>query len=272
MVNQKMHVIIPGFGSPHLLEKRRIFSNNLHVLSRYPFEWNLTVCIYDTNPTILQDLDTLIQSIVPPTTQWNLYQHPGIVGQFIKKYASPTLFSNELTGNIFLLLDDVELVASTWSWQKLLEDYQRFHLNIASPTMTLDSKYLFPFMLTKPVLCEKSIDSVMITSACEFFCYFMDLESYRIYYNEIDENHPWMWGIDLVLTKHLNMLIGMFHHLQMKHYFQNTTTYNEQTLEVFEKMNQYLSKFQETQQSLALQPAILEEYYIYHRPPYTQSN
>jgi hypothetical protein len=260
----KLQVIIPGFGAPYIEEKLMILERNLTILSHYPFEWKLLICIYETQEDVYQSVKKCVSKFIA-SSNVSLIQQPGIVGQFIKKYANPYDLENDSIDYMFILLDDVELMTSSWSWDKLLYDYNYHGCNICSPTMTHDSKYLFPFMLTKHHWNEKHIDVLLMTSACEFFCYFMNLESYKTYYQEIDENHPWMWGIDLVLTKHLHFKVGMLNYLQMKHYFQNTSTYSERTLDVFEKMNTYLSKYEETQQSLASQPAILEERLIYHR-------
>lgn len=260
----KLYVVIPGFGKPHLQEKIAIFENNMRVLSSYPYEWYLTVCIYDEDLSIREKLQSIVMSYLPET-HICFIQEKGIVGQFIKKYASPQQLLNNSIQYVMLLLDDVELIASSWSWNKLIYDYNQQGYDLCSPTMTHDSKYLFSYMLTKHVWNERNIDAIFITSACEFFCYFMNLKTYVRYYNEIQETHPWMWGIDLVLTKHLHLKVAMLNYLQMKHYFQNTSTYSESTLEVFEKMREYLDKYKETQESLALQPAILEERLIYNR-------
>lgn len=278
-----LHVIIPGFGNPHLEDKLRIFKNNLRVLSYYPEKVSITVCIYDKHPETQLHIQEIIQQSQSQSSHETMHvriiQQEGIVGGFIKKYAHPDDLKSMNVDYVLLLLDDVELMVkdgdigkinhhSEWKniWTKLLYDYQRHHMDIASPSMTHDSKYLFPHMLHQSYVNSNAVvDTIRIVSACEFFCYFMRLEIYERYYQQIHETHPWMWGIDLVLTKHLGFCVGIVQYLQMKHYYQNTSTYNDAQLEVFEKMNQYLATFGETQQSLALQPAILEERFVFHR-------
>jgi len=76
--------------------------------------------------------------------------------------------------------------------------------------------------------------------------------------------HPLLWGIDLVLTKHLGFKVALLNYCEMKHYYQQKQT-NESDIEPFLQMAKYLSKFGETQESLSHQPAILSEVLVHHR-------
>jgi hypothetical protein len=253
-------VLIPGFGMPHLETKRAILKNNLatlgHLLEIQAFPWiHLTLCIYDTTtPNLLNTIDALIQKspfVRFPNAHYQIHFNPGIVGHFMLRHAHPATLEALNLSHVFLLLDDVELPATTWTpalWTRFLGDYTHHSLNILSPTMTPDSKILFPFMTSTS---EKLLTLV---SACEMFCYFMDLASWQRYYEELSPDHPKLWGIDLVLKKHLGFRVGMAHYAQMRHYFQSTPAPDDPS---FARMETYLHKFGETQASLAHQPAIL---------------
>ena len=185
------------------------------------------------------------------------------------RHASPESLL-ELDASIaycMILLDDVEFNADEWTsdtWSRIFYDYHRHRLNILSPTMSLNSKYLFPYMLQRKY--PENVDTLSITSACELFCYIMSFETWCMYYKELREEHPLLWGIDLVLTKHLGFRVGMIHYATLRHHYQTVQhPYSETSIEAFRQMEIYLRKFNETQHTLAHQPAILEDIHIYHR-------
>lgn len=257
--------MIPGFGAPHLETKWRILKNNLVVLNDLENlnlfdKIHLTVCVYDPN---LQSIEEQLYEYVSPAISLRVIREPGIVGQFMLRYAHPDDLDALEVSHCFLLLDDVELIRESWSWPKWIYDYDRFHLNLLSPTMTHDSKCLFPYMLQQSI--SKSGDRLAITSAAEMFCYYMDATTWRRYYAELSPDHPWLWGIDLVLTKHLGFRVGLAHYITFRHHYQTIPSDNEDTRTRFKAMEDYLRKYGETQASLANQPAVLEDIVIYQR-------
>lgn len=252
-----LSIFIPGFGGPHLEEKFVILDKNLQTIHAFAWDVHVHMCIYDENPETEATIRSIFAKYEPKISS-TLHVERGIVAQFIVRHGHPSKLKSQY---IMILLDDVLLL--NWSWNKLVFDYYDQNLDIISPSMTIDSKYVFQYMLHKPEDIE--CDILRITSACELFCYFMRSEVYELYYQELSEDHPWLWGIDLVLTKHLGFRVGIMNYMQMKHFFQNTTTFDETNVKAFEKMNQYLSKFGESQESLAHQPACLESRLIFHR-------
>jgi hypothetical protein len=263
-----LYVLIPGFGAPHLDHKLAILENNLGVLNDlvdaalFP-DIYLTLCIYDTDPETLTRVHEKIHTCLSPTVRCTIHKAPGIVGEFMLRHAAPESLEAAGITHCFLLLDDVELTRKSWDWTKWTTDYDRFHLNLLSPSMTRDSKYLFAYMLHHPApACG---DRIAITSAAEMFCYYMDMPTWRRYYAELSPNLPLLWGIDLVLTKHLGFRVGVSHYATFKHHYQTVPTDDDTTRHRFQQMQTYLKKFGETQESLSHQPAVLEDILIYHR-------
>ena len=284
MDTESIFIMIPGFGQPHREHKLEILKNNLEVISLLYFthifqKVYLTVCLYDEDEDaldILQRVQTMFREFqcrFPKFFEFDTLCSPGIVGQFMLRHASPDVLiqRHPLIAYCMILLDDVELNANEWTsdtWRRIFYDYHRHGLNILSPTMTSNSKYLFPYMLQRKF--PDGIDTLSITSACEMFCYIMSFDTWRRYVSELREEHPLLWGIDLVLTKHLGFRVGMIHYATLIHYYQSVQDPDsEATMDAFRQMARYLRKFNETQQSLANQPAVLEDIHIYHRPKTT---
>ena len=277
---EALFVLIPGFGRPNIDHKFSLLVNNLTVLSRLCdtqlfHKIYLTICLYDTDSTVeasaerIETLFALFRDQFPNRFEFALHCAPGIVGQFMLRHAAPSALKG-LDASIsycMLLLDDVELNAIEWTphtWQRVFQDYKRHRLSILSPTLTPNSKYLFPYMLQRKF--PGGTDVLTITSACEMFCYLMSFDIWERYVAELRDDHPLLWGIDLVLTKHLGFRVGMIHYGSVRHHYQSVQDpTNPATTEAFRQMEHYLSKFNETQQSLAHQPAVLEEIHIYHR-------
>lgn len=275
-----LFVLVPGFGHPNIIHKLNILENNLDVLSLLHFTGRfqriqMTICLYDTDDVLnetLQHVQSLLRSIqlrFPNFFEFHTPCAPGIVGQFMRRHAAPdALLERDPTlSHCLILLDDVELNASQWTsdtWERVFHDYQRHQLNVLSPTMCPRSKYLFPYMLQRKF--PEGIDGLSITSACELFCYLMSIDTWRTYFAELRDEHPLLWGIDLVLTKHLHFRVGMIHYATLRHYYQSVQhPYSESSQEAFRQMERYLQKFGETQQTLANLPAVLEDIHIYHR-------
>ena len=73
--------------------------------------------------------------------------------------------------------------------------------------MTLDSKHQFAYTLHDAGI---HYPAIKITSALEYFCYFMKPSSYERYYEHLNgERNPWMWGLDMLLYRHVGMKPGV---------------------------------------------------------------
>jgi len=247
MSHERLFVLIPGFGEPHLSDKVRILNSNLQKLSCFPGRSvDVCVCVYDNS-------DFTASLVVPSNIHMQFTHEPGIVGAFIKRYANPEqLFKYHY---IMLLLDDIEL-QDNWDWHVILRMKKQFQLNILSPSLTLDSIYEYKYMLT----AASNPATLKITSAAEMFCYLMDIQSYAAYYKYLDDANPWLWGIDLILHKHAGFNIGILNNITMRHYYKSTCYDKFPNIQPYSRFLEYLAKFNETPQTLADMPSTF--YYI----------
>ena len=242
-----LFVLITGFGNPHWEHKVSILENNLKKITAYPWNYvDITICQYE-DPNRYQIPKNLID-----TYKLTIKYEKGIVGQFIKKWANP--ISLKGYEYVLLLLDDIELV--NIDFEKLLTYQKEFNLDIATPCLTLDSKYQYSYLLHMP---SPNL-SLKIANVCEYFCMFFPLSSFATYYEHIYEDNPWMWGLDLVLYKHIGMKVGLLNNFQMKHWYKSEAYELRPDVDPAEGYHHFIKRYGETPDSLANQLAI--RYYI----------
>lgn len=243
-----LHVFVSGFGSPHIEEKIRILWNNMSNINRY--KWSkiqYTICCYDNSDMTQFEKHSNITII----------RDRLIVGQYIQKYLVPGTESTSYD-YILCILDDIEL-QNDIDWGKIIHYSRYFQIDIISPSMTLDSKYQFIYMLHDK---NHSTNCIKITAALEYFCYFMTSESYNKYYPHVDGNrNPWMWGLDMVLNKHLCLRLGIINHMTMKHWYKNESYSLHPETNPCDGYNYVLKKYNDTTDGLAMQKSIF--YIIY---------
>lgn len=240
-----LHVFISGFGSPHLAEKLNILRNNMAVVSR--FNWSrvhYTVCCYDDSSLggieHMKDVTVVRDSL--------------IVGQYLKKYLVPNTNATSFT-HLLCILDDVEL-QDDMDWGYMMRFMDRYNIDILSPSMTHDSKYQFAYMLQDRNI---TLPFIKLTSALEYFCYFMRPSSYSRYYEHINgERNPWMWGLDMLIHRHVGMLAGVINHITMKHWYKNEHYALRPDADPTHGYNYVLERYNETTESLANQPSVLK--------------
>lgn len=244
MENPSLHVFISGFGSPHIEEKLKILRNNMSIINTYPWsKVDYTICCYDnTHFEFLEDFLNV-----------QIIRDKQVVGQYIQKYLVPYTKSTAYT-YILCILDDIELQDNI-DWAKIIYYQQCFQFDILSPSMTQDSKYQFVYMLQDKQLVQPAIK---ITSALEYFCYFMTPRSYAKYYPHVNGNrNPWMWGLDMLLYKQIGLKLGIINHMQMKHWFKNESYLSRPDINPCDGYNYILERYNETTDSLANQPSIM---------------
>lgn len=238
-----LHVFISGFGSPHLQEKLAILRNNMANINRY--HWSrvhYTICCYDN--TDLSDYEgfgnvTIIRDRL-------------IVGQYIEKYLVPNTPSTEFD-YLLCILDDIELQENV-DWEKIIHYTNYFDIDILTPSITLESKFQFRYMLHEPQYKQSVIK---ITAALEYFCYFMRPSSYKKYHPHLNGvRNPWMWGLDMVLNKHIGLRLAVINHMNMKHWFKDESYVARPDVNPCDGYNYVLEKYQETTDSLASQPSV----------------
>jgi hypothetical protein len=243
-MNPSLHVFISGFGSPHLEEKLRILRNNMSNIEKYNWSHvHYTICCYDNS-----DLTTIENS-----RSITVIRDPLIVGQFLKKYLVPNTDATRFT-YLLCILDDIELKDDV-DWEYMIHYTQMFDIDLLSPSMTSCSKYQFKYMLQDNTYPGPAIK---ITSALEYFCYFTRPKSYEKYYEHLNgEKNPWMWGLDMLLYKHIDLKLGIVNHMTMKHWYKNENYSTRTDVNPCDGYNYILDKYKETTDALANQPSIL---------------
>lgn len=222
-----LFVIIPGFGSPNLQVKKQVLRYNLERIRSYPWSTvSVTICVYDdSDVTDMSDPDI------------TFVREKGVVGQFIKRHAPPDVVRT--FDYILILLDDV-LLQPNVSFENIIKNKELLRLDIISPTLSLDSKFVYKYMLTRP---DDAFD-IKVTSFCELFCFFMDPAAYAVYYPHIDEvNNPWLWGLDLILWYIMGLRVGMCNHMTMKHFYYHTCYKDNPEHNPFEGFKSCMDKY-----------------------------
>lgn len=208
--------------------KRQILAHNIARIKSHKWQQLvIRVCVYD---------DTDLTSIVELHPEVKIIHTPGIVGEFIKMYAPPSYV--DTFDYVLLLLDDV-LLQPNVDFAKMIFRKNTLGLDIVSPTKTLDSQFVYYYMLTRP---DEDFN-VKITTMCEYFCFLMDPKSFAIYYSHIDaENNPWMWGLDLLVYFKIGLRVGMMNDMTMKHFYHKTCYDQHPERDPFEGLEHILKK------------------------------
>lgn len=225
---ESIFVLTPGFGQPHVDIKKQILEYNIHRIFATSWKKVLwTVCVYDE--TDISDISCKYDI--------NVIREKGIVGEYIKKHATPYVVQDY--DYVLLLLDDILLMPNV-NFDKIIKIKKELRLDIVSPTLTLDSHVVYHYMLTNPM---EQYD-VKITSFCELFCFLMDPMSYEIYFKNIDAvTNPWLWGLDLILAHKLHLQVGMLNNMNMKHFFSKTCYDKHPDKDPFANMYAYLQTY-----------------------------
>jgi hypothetical protein len=238
---KNLFVLVPGFGHPEPVLKAEILKNNIRVIESYPWDsWQMTVCKYSPDVS------------VPSHPKITVIEEPGIVGQFIKRHANPESLKKQGITHILLVLDDIELVSNTWDWSQIFKWMDQFVIDILSPAMSPECHTEFEFLKAVPQrnLILKSV------RACEFFCYFMPIDSYAKYYPYVEEEHPWMWGMDLCLWHYFKLRTYLMNNMIMRHYIVGKAYSMRPDYEPFERRAQFFEKHGIDTAYLASQQAI----------------
>lgn len=238
-----LYVLIPGFGNPHGEHKLSILKKNLEKIHQYPWDQvQVIICQYD--------------SLKIPEEWCQIYNitfvhEQGVVGEFMKRWASP----EKLNGfdYVLTLLDDVEWVNP--KWDKLIDYLNEFEFDLISPCLTQESKYQYEYMRFD----EKQPMGLKVTPCCEFFCFFALTSRFKKYWEALEEKNPWMWGLDLILRKHLNLRVALVTWSQIHHWYKNES-YRSDLPNPVDGFKFMMEKYKDTADALANQCPIM--YYI----------
>lgn len=191
----KLLLVIPGFG-PGLVDlKKKIVQANVNTIKNtFTGSVDIKVFNYGTESCGIT-CDEMFES--------------GVVGQYLYKYVTPDIVDKY--DYVLVLLDDIELSANV-NIDKIIVNYTKYKYDILSPILTPTSYYSHPHMLqrfTEPVIVNPPF--------VEFFCYLMNPNGYRKWYNLFNEKSCWLWGIDLA-QRPQNIRVGMIQHMTMHHH------------------------------------------------------
>lgn len=248
-----LYVLITGFGAPHYEHKVDILRNNLKKIHEYPWK-KVDICIYQYSDSDKYriPIDLMVEYNI------NVIYQPGIVGQFLKQGVVAEKIKEY--DYILTLLDDVELMNP--KWDTMIDYIKEFQFDLLSPCLTQDSKYQYEYMRYD----EKLPVGLKVTPCCEYFCFFADTQRFQSYWMALEDKNPWMWGLDLILRKHLNIRVAIVTWFQMKHWYKNESYQDRPDVNPVEGFKYMMEKYNETADSLAQQCPIM--YYIvdpFHR-------
>lgn len=242
MASPSLFVIVSGFGAPNVSEKLAILRKNLELVRRGP--WSrvyVRVCVYD---------DAVMDAELVATGVDDVVRERGVVGDFLRRHAQPK--DVEQYDYILCLLDDVELQVEGWDWQRLLRIKADLGLDIVAPSLTLDSAYVYDYMLTTP----SSACTVKIGPACEYFCYFMETRrAWPTYHAHLDAHNPWGWGLDLLLNCVMGLRVGRLNHMLVRHHYQGKGYSTCPELDPYVGLAYLLAKHGKTREELSMLPA-----------------
>jgi len=241
-----LFIIIPGFGGPNVPHKISILENNLRILNASQLEIHIRICVYD------RYYFTILPEYLLNNTKITWIYNKGVVGEHIINHAKPNLDIPKDTKYIMILLDDVELQENV-NISKMIHYIEDFNLDILSPSLTHDSKFQFQYMLH---VSEKCAD-IIITSACEMFCYIMPYASYsNKYFSQIEKDNPWMWGMDMMLYKYFNIKVGIANNMQMKHHYKGISYTTPSLPDPFIGQTYLFKKYNTSMEELSKQKAV----------------
>lgn len=247
----KLFVLVSGFGNPHWDHKIQILRNNIHnILYNKDHAWDsITIFIasYQCDKELPDDIKQ--HECITILTQ------QGIVGDFIRMIATPEFLRENNFDYVLLLLDDVELTQPI-DWRKVLTLKTLSSSDIVSPCLSLDSKVQYPYMVYNP----SATYTAQVTSVCEYFCYFIDSNSFiQKYYPLLDKDNPWLWGLDLILFEERGIKVCMVNRWIIKHHYKGEC-YSSLLRNPREDFEKYIKKLKYEQSTLAQQRPVL--YYI----------
>jgi hypothetical protein len=240
-----LFVLVTGYGNPDIALKQNILLRNIERIQQHAWsEVAIHVAAYDNADVPSPNL--------PKNYTLQVYRKKGIVGDFMREH----LTADKLNGYdyVLMLLDDVLLMPNI-QWDKILEWKEQFSLNIVSPSLTLDSQYIYKYMLT-----TADAHTLKIGPACEFFTYLMDKDTALKYVQHVTEDNPWTWGLDLILYKHMHLRVGIINKMNIKHFIKGSSYKNHGSINPIEGFNALLERYDETEVALQQLPSAF--YYI----------
>ena len=106
-----------------------------------------------------------------------------------------------------------------------------------------------------------------ISPACEFFHYFMDSKTAVRYAKCIMEDNSWLWGLDLILYRHLDFRVAIINNMNIKHFIKGASYKDRPDKSPMQGYENLLKKYNDARENLEKLPSAF--YYIFeNEAPY----
>ncbi len=191
-------VVIPGFGPENIELKKKIIKKNIEIIKKSYNDVYIKVFNYG-NESCGIECEEIFEK--------------GIVGQFLFNHITPEYVKK--FSNIIILLDDIELSIDI-DLNKIIKNLEYYNLDIISPILDKTSAFSHNIMVQNN-MCDKT--KIRLTGFIELFCYIMSIDGYIKWYNLLDKNSCWLWGIDLALY-HQGIKCGILEGITMHHHIK----------------------------------------------------
>ena len=198
-------IVIPGFGAPHILEKLEILKHNLPFFE--PLHADIHIFCYSE-----EAVGALGMLEVPCM---KVTYEKGIIAQFLHRHITPHV--TDRYDRIIITLDDVQFDSSV-DFAKLWDLKIVNGLDVVSPVLAERKMSWWAHMIHDPSPKASVIRRLTMT---ELFCYVMDKEAYKKYYNFIDAANPWTWGMDFLIYHEMKLNVALVNNMCMHHHFSN---------------------------------------------------
>jgi hypothetical protein len=199
-------ITIPGIGGDNFDLKQNILKDNIDKISK-TFGGKVDVLIFNYS---FDDFEAYFND-------FDIIKKSGIVGEYLYKYVNP----NKIEYDFYLIMLDDIILSENFNTDYFVDLYNKYNLDIITPSLTKDSKFSHKFMLENDEFKGK----LRIVNFCECFFYLMNRESYIKYHKILDEKTYWLWGIDLCLDK-LGFKMGLHNDYKIKHLYKGVSYSN----------------------------------------------
>lgn len=198
-----IHVIITGFGYPHVEKKLEIARHNRRKFDSCRHRITVTAYVYDDSPIPDGLFDTTIR-------------RQGYVGEFLYRAPEdcPVLGSCD---RILLMLDDIEWVSDVDEFIEACEALHDRRPSIFQPSLTPDSQYSHAHMMmttTDTGMMDIHFDR---QKCFEYFCYYMRPETFQEYHGLLAPTTRCMWGLDFIVPGYIPCCL--FRGFKIRHWF-----------------------------------------------------
>jgi hypothetical protein len=196
MSSNRILVVIPGFGQPHVENKLKVLKGNLNLicqtnasLGQTNASLDLILFHYsiDDNLNVSDHLEDQKERFGKIT----IINEKGILGQFIYKYLKQELIENY--DYVFMILDDIVLQPN-FNLDQMIQIYQEHQFSLLSPSLTPGSRTCHRDMISL-----KNNKGGRVVTVVEFFCYLMSGKKFIEYQALFTTDTVWCWGLPRVL-------------------------------------------------------------------------